>query len=130
VGLIAFDDSPARLKGMIQPALKQGAAVVLLGATTPDDLPDDVEVQPLSELSDILQWADFLAFDVARENLAELKERVGKGNLVSARLGAQALIHTAMPCGGIGECGVCAITLQSDWKLACKDGPVFDWKEL
>jgi NAD(P)H-flavin reductase len=129
-GLIAFDGSTARLKGLIQPALKQGAAVVLVSGAAPDDLPDDVEIQPLSEVSDILKWADFLAFDVSRENLAQLKERAGKGNPVSARLGAQALIHTPLPCGGIGECGVCAITLQSDWKLACKDGPVFDWKEL
>src|SRR5436190_22526489 len=30
VALIAYDDSPIRLRGLIQPALKQGAAVVLV----------------------------------------------------------------------------------------------------
>jgi len=28
------------------------------------------------------------------------------------------------------DCGICAVPLKSDWKLACKDGPVFDWQEL
>src|SRR5215208_4988482 len=56
VGLIAFDDSPARLKGLIQPALKQHAAVVLVSHSNPDTLPDDVEVQPMSALQEIAEW--------------------------------------------------------------------------
>src|SRR5687767_7862509 len=47
VGLVAFDDSSARLRGLIQPALKQSAAVALVSRSAPEDLPDDVEVQPL-----------------------------------------------------------------------------------
>jgi NAD(P)H-flavin reductase len=130
VALVAFDDSPARLKGLIQPALRQGAAVVLVGTFAPDTLPDDVEVQPLSVLHDILEWADYVAFDAARENLHQLKEELGKRNELSSGMGAQILIRTPVPCGGIAECGVCAVTLKSEWKLACKDGPVFDWGDL
>jgi dihydroorotate dehydrogenase electron transfer subunit len=130
VGLVAFDDAPARLRGLIRQALKQDAAVVLVSSAAPDNLPDDVEVQPLSTLSDILAWADYVAFDVSRENLPQLREQVGKQNSIIAPLGAQILIRTPVPCGGIAECGVCAVTLKSEWKLACKDGPVFDWGEL
>jgi dihydroorotate dehydrogenase electron transfer subunit len=130
VGLVAFDDIPARLRGLIRQALQQDAAVALVGNSAADDLPDDVEVQPLSALSDVLEWVDYVAFDVARENLNRLRERLRKWNPRSAGVGAQALIYTPVPCGGIGECGVCAITLRSEWKLACKDGPVFDWREL
>ncbi|HEY9527112.1 MAG TPA: hypothetical protein VIR02_08535 [Anaerolineales bacterium] len=130
VGLVAFDDSPARLRGLIRPALKQDAAVVLVSSSAPDHLPDDVEVQPLSTLSDILAWADYVAFDVSRENLHQLREQVGKQNQLVSRMAVQVLIRTPVPCGGIAECGVCAVTLKSGWKLACKDGPVFDWGEL
>jgi len=35
-----------------------------------------------------------------------------------------------MPCGGLGDCGLCAVDLKRGWKLACKDGPVFDLNEL
>jgi dihydroorotate dehydrogenase electron transfer subunit len=128
VGLVAWDDAPARLRGLIRPALKQNAAVVLVSNTAPDDLSDEVEVQPLSNLNDILEWADFVAFDVARENLQPLREFLG--NRRSFRMDAQVLIRTPVPCGGIAECGVCAVTLKSDWKLACREGPVFDWREL
>ncbi|HJQ13637.1 MAG TPA: hypothetical protein VJ830_02730 [Anaerolineales bacterium] len=130
VGLVAWDDAPVRLKGLIRPALKQDAAVVLMSNTTPGDLPDDVEVQPLSNLSDILEWADYAAFDVARENLQQLREQLGNRSQLSKARNVQVLIRTAIPCGGIAECGVCAVTLKSDWKLACKEGPVFDWSEL
>ena len=133
VGLVAFDDkrsSPARLRGLIQPALRQEAAVVLVCRSTPDSLPDDVEVQPLSALQEIVEWADYLAFDVRREKLHQLRERLGKLNQLAAGKAAQALIHTPVPCGGVADCGVCAVNLKSDWKLACKEGPVFNWNEV
>jgi len=138
VGLIPFEASPARLRGLIRLALRQEAAVVLLCPSTPDHLPDEVEVQPLSALQEIVEWADFLAIDVSRENLNRLRERLGKPGQVGAGKGhpglgrtqAQILIDTPVPCGGIAECGVCALTLKSTWKLACKDGPVFDWREI
>lgn len=130
IGLIAFDDSSVRLRGLIQPALKRGASVVLLCASSVDHLPDEVEVQPLSALDDVLKWADYIAVDVTRENLPELKERLRGNTQLSAWHEAQVLVHTQMPCGAVAECGVCAVITKSSWKLACKDGPVFDLKEL
>jgi NAD(P)H-flavin reductase len=130
IGLIAFDASPARLNGLIQPALKRDAAVVLVCASAPDDLPDDVEVQPMSALEDVVEWADYLACDVRREDLSQMRERLRKIDQLMAGKEAQVLIHAPVPCGGVAECGVCAVTLKSGWKLACVDGPVFDWTEL
>jgi NAD(P)H-flavin reductase len=36
----------------------------------------------------------------------------------------------AMPCSGLADCGVCAVPARRGYKLACKDGPVFDLDEL
>jgi dihydroorotate dehydrogenase B-like protein len=130
IALIAYDDSHLRLRGLIQPALRQGAAVVLVGNLAIENLPDAVELQPLSLLPEIIAWADYAAFDVARENLSGLAERLGEPKQVSAWSGAQVLIHTPVPCGGVAECGVCAVSLKSGWKMACKDGPVFEYNEL
>jgi len=130
VALVAFDDSPARLHGLITPALKQNAAVVLLCDSRLDNLPDAVEVQPVSALSEVMDWADYVAFDVARENLPGLRERLFNGRQAKALYEAQVLVRTPVPCGGMAECGVCAVTVKSAWKMACKEGPVFDWKEL
>jgi hypothetical protein len=127
VGLVAFGESPARLRGLIRPALKQDADVVLVSSFAPESFPDDVEVQPLSALRDIFEWADYAAFDVARENLPSLREELRRQD---RRMEAQVLIRTAIPCGGVAECGVCAVHFRHDWKLACRDGPVFDWREL
>ena len=78
VALIVFDDSPARLRGLISIALKQAAEVVLVSNTVLDDMPESVEVQPLQAMFEIYRWADYAAFDIARENLPHLRENFGK----------------------------------------------------
>jgi hypothetical protein len=130
VALIAFDESPARLHGLIPLALKNEMETVLVCNTSTGDLPEDVEVQPLQALDEICKWADFIALDVARENLYQLKEMISKLWQLSTVREAQVLIRTSMPCGGLAECGVCAVGVQYDWKMACKDGPVFILKDV
>ena len=130
IALVAFDDVPSRLRGLIRPALKQGAAVVVVSDFPVGELSDDVEVQPSAALHEVLAWADYAAFDAARENLFGLKEKLGLMKQVSASVEAQILIRTAMPCGGVADCAVCAVSLKSGWQMACKDGPVFDLREI
>lgn len=130
VGLVAFDSPPSRLRGLVQPALRQGASLVLLCDSSADHLPDDVEVQPISTLGEILHWADFIALDVYRDNLKQLVETLRKQRPFQAWSGAQILVRVPMPCGGLADCGVCALTTRSGWQLACKDGPVFNVTEI
>lgn len=130
IGLIALDGSGARLRGLIPPALKQDAGVVFVSDTTADHLPDEVEIQPMSALEEIINWADYLAFDARRDDLTALRERLGKLPQTMGLKEAQILVQAPVPCGGIADCGVCAVTLRSGWRLVCKDGPVFDWAEL
>ncbi|MEP7137214.1 MAG: hypothetical protein ABI904_19985 [Chloroflexota bacterium] len=130
IALVAFDDAPSRLRGLIRPALKQGAAVVVVSDFPVGELSDDVEVQPSATLHEVLAWADYAAFDVARENLFGLREKLGTMKQASAAVEAQVLIRTAMPCGGVADCAACAVSLKSGWQLACKDGPVFDLREI
>ena len=130
VALVAFDDPPVRLRGLIQAVLQRDAAVALVCDYPSERLPDAVEVQPLSALADVLNWADYLALDARRENLPALSERLAGLNQYRAVREAQVLIRTAMPCGGVAECGVCAVNGKSGWNLACKDGPVLDWRDL
>lgn len=130
VALVALARTPARLRGLVQPALRQKGSVVFLGETGADQLPDEVEVLSLSALEEILEWADFIALDVSRAGLDELRERLQGQSRSPALKNAQILIETPMPCGGIAECGVCALTTGSEWKLICRDGPVFHWREL
>jgi hypothetical protein len=130
VALIAFDNSPARLRGLIRPALKQEAEVVLVSHMPINDLPEDVEVQPLQGMNEVYQWADYAAFDVERENLNRLKEMLGKAGQAKGPWEAQVLVRAPMPCGALAECGVCALTVRHEWKMICKDGPVFELESI
>jgi len=130
VALVPFDDMLPLLKSLIPPALKQDAAVVLVSDTENERLPDEVEVQPVAALNEILAWADYIVFGVQRENLPEMRERFSGKTQISVKSEAQVLVYTRVPCGGVAECGVCAVESKSGWKLACKDGPVFDLNEI
>jgi hypothetical protein len=130
VALITFDESPARLHGLISIALKQDAEVVLVSNMVLDDMPEAVEIQPSQALTDIYQWADYAAFDVARENLNQLGEMLGEQEQAKAPREAQVLVRAPMPCGALAECGVCALTIRHEWKMICKDGPVFELNSI
>ncbi|HUG34989.1 MAG TPA: hypothetical protein VMJ90_09485 [Anaerolineales bacterium] len=130
IALIDFGGSISRLRPLIKQALNQRAAVVLFTDLPADSLPDELEVQPLSAVSEIAQWADWMAFEALRENLHEVRERLGAQHQLPALQDAEILIRTPIPCGGAADCGVCAVTTKSGWRLACRDGPVFRWSEV
>jgi len=130
IALIAFDDLPSRLRGLIPLGLKQGAEIVLVSDSQAVDLPEVVEVQPLKALTEIMNWADYTAIDILRENLFRLKEMFENENQQSTRNEPQMLIRSLMPCGGLAECGVCALANESGWRMICKDGPVFNLKDV
>ena len=138
VALVAWDNNSARLAPLMNLAYKQEASVTLVSDTQPDDLSLQVEVQPLSALNEIIKWADFIAVDVERASLPQLRERFGSGQQARGWAGSghfipnemQVLVCTPMPCGGVAECGVCAVHVKHNWKMACKDGPVFALNDL
>lgn len=131
IGLVALDVTAARLLGLGEVALERGNEVTLFydGAESHielQDLPLAVEVLPLESLSEALKGMDYLALDLPLHSLAGLRQRLGLSSEQQLPCPAQALLLSAMPCGGLGECGGCAVHTQKGWRLACKDGPVFD----
>lgn len=130
VCLVCLGGSLSRVRGLIQPALKRRANLVMVADFQAEDLPDEVEIQKSSSLGEVAAWADYAAFDVTRESLPALVETLGKLHQASVPKDAQVLIHTPVPCGGLAECGVCAVAATSGWKMACTDGPVFDLREI
>jgi hypothetical protein len=66
IALAAYDSSPRRLLALLKTAFKQEAEVTLVCESQPDDLPLQVEVQPLRALAEVCGWADYLAVDTAR----------------------------------------------------------------
>jgi hypothetical protein len=130
VALIAYDDSPARLRGLIPLAMNQDAVITLVSESVPEDLPEDVEVQPITNLGELVRWADFAAVDVSRENLRPLREKLATAGQTGKLAVIQILIRTSMPCGACAECGVCAVALKDGWTMVCRDGPVYDFEAL
>jgi dihydroorotate dehydrogenase electron transfer subunit len=130
LALIALGETVARLEPLIAQAIAQEMAVALFTDALLPNLPMSLEAHPLSALPESLPWADFLALDLPLETLPGLDSILGlaPGSVLPCQ--GQAMIQAAMPCGGLAECGVCAVPTRRGWKLACKDGPVFDVKDL
>jgi hypothetical protein len=89
-----------------------------------------VEAYPASALPELYAWADYLALDLPLHALPDVRQRLGLEAHARPAIPAQALVQAPMPCAGVGACGVCAVPVKREWKLACKDGPVFSMEEL
>ncbi len=129
IALVAFRCSSRILVSLLESALAQHAAVTWVGDRLPDDLPLQVEAQPPHALQDVYKWADYVAFDLPREALPELKA-IYHADRTSLKAAAQVLVRTPMPCGALAACGVCTVDSAAGPLLACEDGPVFDLAQL
>jgi len=130
LALAALGESAARLMPLVETALQAGCAVALYTAAPLPPLPAAVEALPLEALPEAPAWADFLALDLPLEALPDLRQRLGLDPGAGPACPAQALVHAPMPCGGLAQCGACAVEGRRGWLLACEDGPVFDLSEL
>jgi hypothetical protein len=132
IGLLPLGVTPLRLLALLQHALAQDASLTLFLNSKQRDtflshVPSVVEVVPDSALTENLEWLDYLAVDLERDDLESLSHVV---NIPALPFEGQVLIRTIMPCRGLGTCGVCAIRTAKGWRLICKDGPVFDLMEV
>ena len=128
--LVALGETVARLLPLVRPALEQEAAITLFTDLPLPSLPASVEAYPLASFIETLPWADFLALDLSVDSLPALRQALGLAREARLPCPAQALLIIGMPCGGMAECGACAVLARRKWKLACKDGPVFPLDEL
>jgi hypothetical protein len=130
----ALGGQPARLRPLVTAALARGCGATLFADHLREgDLfrwPAAIEVYPLAALPDCLSFADFLTLEAPPSALAGLRTLLGLGLGARLPFPAQVLVDTPVPCGGLADCGVCAVRARRGWKLACKDGPVFDLNEL
>ena len=129
IALIPFKCSSRTLLSLLKPALLQEASVVLVAESIPEDLPLQVEAQPPGSLLDVCQWADFLALDIPRELLRDLRTAFQPERTL-VKVEGQILIRTPMPCGALASCGVCTVEIRGRARLACEDGPVFDFHQV
>jgi hypothetical protein len=123
-------NTSGRLYPLAIQALAKNIDVVLFSPAPLPPLPAALEVQPLNTLPEAIHWADFIALDTDLKTLSVLRADLGLGAYEKFHCPAQVLIYIPMPCGGLADCGACAVPLRRGWKLACKDGPVFDLNSL
>lgn len=126
--LAAFGKTCSRLLALLEPALSQKAEITLLTNHPHQGLPLSLEILPLSALPETSRWADYLAFDIPRSNLAGFIRQ--HSALLHNGYTTEILLETPLPCGGSADCAICAVQTKKSIRLACKDGPVFPAKEF
>lgn len=119
-----------RLLPLADQALENGAEVTLFSDGNPASLAAEIEVLPLQELNQIKGWADYFGAVLQPEKIAEqikLLELI-PGKAMSFL--AEIMLDTPMICEESSVCGICSTLTNKGWKLACKDGPVFNLEDL
>ncbi|HAE58644.1 MAG TPA: hypothetical protein DCG54_03815 [Anaerolineae bacterium] len=129
--LASWSESPGRVLALLEACHRQGAEVALVAESTPAAIPLSVEVLARAALPEATHWADYAALDIPREQIESVLASQPVSDSLHLLSGyAQVFIETPVPCGGLAECGVCAISTRNGIRLACKDGPVFDLAEI
>lgn len=146
--LLLISEGPliAALPLVAQVALEQELAVTLVSqvetaseAYPPALLPPEAEYHIvtsdgslgqqrtlLSVLEPYLNWADSALCSVSHETSITLYnhfERLRRKNV------AQGIMLRPLACG-TGACFACTVELHSGQKLVCRDGPIFDMREI
>jgi dihydroorotate dehydrogenase electron transfer subunit len=144
--LAAQDQQIAALTLLAQNAIERDLAVTLVGhfqsaadVYPPALLPPEVEYVIITAdgslglagnldnvLDENLPWADAAYCAVSRETAIELYARFER---LRGKHFAQALLMRPLVCGN-GVCLTCNIETRSGSKLVCRDGPVFDLRDL
>jgi dihydroorotate dehydrogenase electron transfer subunit len=89
---------------------------------TPAGASEDLQ----SVLGGYLAWADAAYLSVSHEMAAALYRRFER---LRARNFAQGVLLRPLVCGS-GACLTCAVEMHTGSKLICRDGPVFDLREM
>lgn len=128
--LIAYDNSTYRLHPVIHEATKKHVDIAMFTNCSVHHLPRQVETYPISEAQDAVEWADLILIDLPVNDLDQLHSILGIQSGSRPPCQTQILINIDFPCVGIADCSVCAIKTKQAWRLACKDGPVFNFEDI
>jgi dihydroorotate dehydrogenase electron transfer subunit len=132
---------PALLMLAQEAAQREVAVVLHAGATEPSLLPPPfllpatVEYQSFDTTGEersymqSLPWADQVAAALALEDIGPLVEAVRRAKIRWERGYGQVALSGPLPCVS-GTCLGCLIDTREGMRLRCKDGPVFDLRDL
>jgi dihydroorotate dehydrogenase electron transfer subunit len=144
--LVSEDTAIVALPFLAQVALEQECTVTLVSQVRsaeevypPVLLPQEVEYHIVTTdgssgqqgdlatlLAPYVQWADAAYCSVSRETLLNLYTRFER---LRGKNFAQGIALQPLVCGN-GACFACTVEARSGQKLVCRDGPVFDLREL
>jgi len=128
IALLAIDASLSdRLYALMLQSLSRGLAVAWVAESFPEQFPPQVELLEASELVEAVTWSDYTAAAVPLAGLGALLNTLDRHPELKKKV--DVLVDTPMVCGN-ARCGVCSVETKKGWKLACKDGPVFNLEEV
>jgi hypothetical protein len=130
LGLVALGNTVSRLMPLVGQIGKSHGGITLFTDLPLPRIPTLLEAYPVASLVQVMDWPDFLMFDLPLQRLAELREVLGLQDGSSLHCPSQVLVTLPIPCAGLAHCGACAVPARRGWKLACEDGPVFDLSQL
>ena len=140
--LLGEERSISALTLLAQVALEQDIAVTLINQsrTTEESYPPallspEIEYRVITEqqdknllqtLTEVLPWADAAYSSVSHETSLALYTRFER---LRSKNFAQGTITRPLVCG-TGVCFACSVETHSGQKLVCRDGPVFDLRDI
>lgn len=131
VVLLAAAEQPARLPPpfLLPPAIEYQRIDESQIRDCRQPIADQDPQSAIASLQTAIQWADQLAAAAPVPLLAPLADAVRQTRLRWSRGFAQVALAGPLPCAS-GACLSCLVETRDGLRLGCKDGPVFDLRDV
>jgi len=131
VTLLASADETAALPPpfLLPAAVEYQSFAGLQSADLRLQIEPDSSTSTIYDLHSAIAWADQVCAALPTDQLAALRQAILEVKYRWERGFASALLEGPLVCG-VGACGVCAVELRKGARLLCRDGPVFDLRDL
>ncbi len=127
VACVSLDQRVHYLIPLMRLAFRQAAEVVYCGVRSPLRLPELVEVFALDQWKEWWEWSDYVAVQGSITAATKFFKTIEENSLLrSRRVMVEVMISGTVICGGMAECGLCAVPTRRNWLLTCRSGAVLD----
>lgn len=131
VAFVSLDERVHMLIPLMYHAIGRAAEVVYCGIRSPLHLPEQVEVFALHQWEEWWKWADYVAVQGTLSAAAVFFKKIEiKYSLRNRQKALEVMIRQPFFCGGMAECGVCAVPSRKGWLLICQNGAVLDASQI
>ena len=126
--MLSLDTEHNSLNSLIEIGIKENKNISYFIENKGFPVPSTVEIITRDMITETIEWANYIAIEINRENLSKNYDMLKKirKNAVTCEL----LIYCSILCSGKSDCLICSLKTKHGWIKTCQEGQIFNMDDL